>query len=166
MATRNPNSLLSYTFIDHSNEKSVMTFSAVEYNAGTFPAYLTAIGDFRDSLALVSGGALRSERMTLFDTVYNAQTPPQGVKREQKWLVMLRDDVTFADYRLEIPCASDNSPATATPPNEYLLKPNSDEADLTATAWTTFIDDLRQVYRTPDGNYATVQKIIQVGRNL
>lgn len=166
MATRNPNSLLSYTFIDGSNEKSVMTFSAVEYNAGTFPAYLTAIGDFRDSLALVSGGALRSERMTLFDTVYNAVTPAIGVKRELKWLILLRDDVTFADYRIEIPCASDTSPATATPPNEPLLLPQSDEADLSATAWTTFIDDLRQVYRTPDGNFATVRKIIQVGRNL
>jgi len=167
MATRNPNSFLSFTLLDYSDEKSIMTFSAVEYNVLTFVQYLTDIGDFRNALQLVSGGAILAERVTLFDTKYDPVKPTNPVfQREDKWQVTIKDDVTFAIYQVEIPIMRATSPATATPPSELLLVDGTDKANLSATAWVTFVNALEQVYRTKDGNFGTVLRIDRVSRNL
>lgn len=162
MATRNPNSTLSYTFLDYDGEKSVMQFNAVEYNAGTFPAYLTAIGDFRDSCALISGGTITQESMNLFVTRYSGVKPTDAnFQRERKWVVRYQDDVTFNVYRLEIPCARVIGTA-----NRLLVLPNTNQADLTAPDWVAWIEDFDAVARSQDGNFVTVLDAYLVGRNI
>lgn len=161
MATRNPNSMLGYSFIDASGESSTMEFNAVEYNVTTFPDYLNAIGDFRDSLLLISGGSLRQEKMSLFITRYNAVKPTdRNFQRERKWLVRYQDNVTFNLYRLEIPCGR------VTGTGGLPLVDDRDFAILTHVDWVAWIADFVQVARSQDGNPVTVLDAKLVGRNL
>jgi len=167
MATRNPNSTLSFTFLDYSNEKSTTQFNAVEYNILTFPDYLVSIGEFRTALGNISGGAILKEKMTLFDRRFDPVKPTDpAFQREDKWLITIKDDVTFSIYPTEITYTRNTAPATWTVPNEPLLLADKDEADLSATAWVDFIAKFRDVYRTQDGNFGTVLRIDRVSRNL
>jgi hypothetical protein len=161
MATRNPNATLSYTLLDASGEKSVMQLNSIEFNITTIPGDLTAIGDFRDSIALSSGGTIEREIFTQFNTRYNAVKPTdKNFQRERKWLVRYQDDVTFNTYRLEIPCARVVGTASAPLVDAF------DNAIVTAPDWVAWIADFEQVARSQDGNFVTFLDAKLVGRNL
>lgn len=160
--TRNPNSTISYTIADYDGEKSTMQFSSVEYNILTFADFLTAVGDFRDSVGGISGGAIQREILTTFNRKFDPLLPTdQNMQRERKWLIRYKDNVTFGVYTLEVPCAKVIGAGALS-----LLQPASNKADLTRAEWIAFIADFAQVARSEDGNPVTFLDAVLVGRNI
>lgn len=156
-------STLSFTMKDYDNETAVVSFNAVEYNALTYADYLTQIGIFRDRLsgtgALgISQGKIVNERQNLFvDDFSKVRPTDENFLRGRKWQIRYQDNVTFKVYRCEIPCARVST---------LLLLPNSDKANLTAEAWTTFITAFQDIARSPEDNLVTVIGARLVGRKL
>ena len=160
--TRNPNSTLSYTFKDYDGESSTQQINAVEYNVLTFADYLTAIGDYRDSLAKISLGAITQEKMSLMVRKFDPVLPTdQNAQRERKWVIRFKDDVTFNVFETEIPCAKVIGTAGAN-----LLIAGTSKADFTRQDWIDWIADFEQVARSQDGNFVTVLDAYLVGRNI
>lgn len=155
---RNPNSYVTFTVKDFSDEKSSTSIGVPGYNVLNNAQTLTDIGALRAAMAGISAGAIVQENLTWFATKYNAATPTDpAAQRENKWLVRLMDDVTFAEYRIEVPCA-DIAAVT--------FIEGTDNAALGEAPMDAFVAALEAVYRTPDGNTATVLQVSYVGRAI
>jgi len=160
-----PRSLLSYTYHDYSLETANITIKAVEYNAGSYVQYLADIGEFRKALFQNSGfdtgvcwgQGLTQEKQTLFIDEMSAVPPTdENILRGRKWAIKYQDNVTFQKYTCHVPCANPTG----------LLMPNSDRANLSATAWQTFKTAFEAVIRSPYANDVTILSARLVGRKL
>jgi hypothetical protein len=160
--TRNPNSTLSFTIADYDGEKSSQQFACVEYNILTYADFLTAIGDYKESLEKISMGAVQREILTISNKKYDPALPTdQNAQRERKWVVRYKDEVTFNVYETEIPCARVLGTG-----NVNLLIAGTSKADFTRQDWIDWIADFEQVARSQDGNFVTVLDAYLVGRNI
>lgn len=146
----------SIAFRDYGNELTTTTVQLPTINAGNFAANMTAIQALGVAIGALVIGATDHSQIHL-DKVGGNATPPSDVnaQRERKWLVRYRDTVTGKAYNIEIGTAKLSG----------LLKPNSDQADLTQTGWTDFITAFEAIAVSPEGNAVEVIEAFHVGRS-
>jgi len=150
--------MATYTlaFRDYGNELTSTTVQLPTLNAGNLAANLVLIQELGVDIGGLVIGATDHSQVHL-DKVGGNAAPPTDVnaQRERKWLVRYRDTVTGKAYNIEIGTAKLSG----------LLKPNSDQADLTQTEWTDFISAFEGIAVSPDGNAVEVLEAFHVGRS-
>lgn len=153
---RNPNSYVTFTLLDFSEEKASTQIGIPGYNVLTNAGVITDVGALRAAIDGITLGSIVQENLTWFATKYAAAAPTdQEAQREKKWLVRVQDTVTLAEYRVEIPTADLTG---------VQLIPGTDNADLGQPPMDAFVSAFEAVYRSPDGNPATVLQVSYVGR--
>lgn len=153
----NPRHYGTFTIMDYSKEKSTMSFDFDAITAAALPAFLTEFGALRTATEAIILGSIVHDSWVGDATIYNVAPPAdENAQRERKFLVVTQDVVTFAKYKLEIPCADLTG----------RMLPNTDLVDLTdvdIAAWITAYENLCQ---SPESNDLNVIEIRAVGRNL
>lgn len=153
-----PTSRFAQTYVDFSNEKSTIDFRIRDMTAATIAAVLTELATLGTAIGGLSSGVLVKSIAMQDSSSFNSAPPTDpNAQRERKWLVRYQDLTNFKFGQVEIPVAEVSS---------TLLQPQSDKADLTATAWTDFITAFETTARSVDGNVVNVIEAILVGRNL
>jgi len=154
----NPSHYGSFSYLDHSVERSSMSFHFGEITAASIPGFLTEFGAFRDATNAITIGTLVSDTWVGDHTKYSNVPPTDpNAQRERKWMVTYEDSTSLALYRIEIPCA--NHDLTG------VFAGQSDEVDLTQTEIAAWITAFEQLCRSPEGNNVNVVSIRTVGRN-
>lgn len=158
----------SFTYIDESRETSTTTVNIPIVTPANFGDTVAAVNDLRAGIEAVTIGGYRSRSINLVDrTGVQTPTDPQA-QREKKWVVIYEDiqedlaagvpNPSFGKfYSVELPCA-DISGA--------LKRPASDEADLDAPGWVTFIAAFEAIAKSPNGGDVAVRRAYYAGRNL
>lgn len=156
---RNPTYALSFTILDDSGEPGTfevpVTAARVEALAG-LPNADTQIAALIAAVDGVTDGLLSAIRVNTSQRLTAATVASNG-DREAKILVIYSDNVTFALFRLEIPC---RKYTLAKLPGE------TDELDQSDPLVDALKDVLNTVMVSPDGNPITVQSLWKVGRNV
>lgn len=145
-----------FTLLDYSGESSTVRFRITEITSVNMATVLGDLADLGTAIDGISLMTLASERRIL-DNLFLSRVKPTSVdaQREKKWLIRYEDSVTHNVYHNEIPGA-----------DLSLLAANSDMADLTLGAWTSFISAFQAVVKSPDGNAVTFLDAQYVGKRL
>lgn len=156
-----PTSLVTFTFLDHSGEKSSVAINVPALTAGNIAAT-------SDGMQFATAGELAAliASLSLCTPVQSqgqawvtksAQTLPGShyAQREIGLMVSYTDNVNGKVYRFTIP-----GPAWDTIGAE-----NSDEVNSAAAQWTAFKAKAETVMVSPDGNPITIIGGRLVGRN-
>ena len=161
----------SFTLLDHNGERSVTSFYTGNITAVSLPGTLAEFGALRTAIDGITLGTISQEELSVFRTkLANALPLSANAQRERKWLVVYEDATEFFDPLISaIPNAGYRKVfnfeiATASLVGNLL--PNSDEADLSATAVAAFVTAFEQTARSPYGGAVNVLKLVAVGRNL
>lgn len=149
----------TFTWLDHSNEKSTVSLEGDVLTAGDFAIQTTQWSDLRAAIGgVVLGTPVKSDvgNVTKFALV----TPVSGAaQRENKWMVSYEDNT--APGRI-LQCELPTADLDAT-----LFKPDTDLADLTDARWLALITAFEAVVRAPyTGGNVTVKRIQFVGRRI
>jgi len=161
----------SFTLMDYNGEKSVTSFYTGNITAVSLPGTLTQFGALRNAIDGITLGTITQEELSVFRTKLSNTLPASAnAQRERKWLVVYEDVTQFFD-----------PPVNAIPNEGYRkvftfeiatanlvgnLQPNSDEANLSATAVAAFVTAFEALCRSPHGGNVNVLKLVAVGRNL
>jgi hypothetical protein len=161
----------SFTLMDYNGEKSVTSFYTGAITAVSLPGTLTQFGALRNAIDGITLGTITQEELSVFRTKLSNTLPSSAnAQRERKWLVVYEDVTQFFD-----------PPVNAIPNEGYRkvftfeiatanlvgnLQPNSDEANLSATAVAAFVTAFEALCRSPHGGQVNVLKLVAVGRNL
>ena len=161
----------SFSFLDYNGERSNMQFYTGNVTAVSLPGLLTQWGALRNAIQGVILGTVSQEELSVFRTkLSNALPNDANAQRERKWLVVYEDVTPFFDPPdNNIPNAGYRKVFTFELPTAKLaglLKPNSDEADMTNAAVSAFVNAFQAVARSPYGGSVNVLKLVAVGRNL
>lgn len=156
---RNPDVTVTLTYVDRSGEGArvqVAPSAALldDITKVTLPPS-TVAANFVDALQSVSDGMIVRRAATTSVKLSNALSATEG-QREERWLVVYQDNVTFSLYSFEIPCRK----SSIKPPR------NQDEVDLSVAPWPTFKAAVEAAVVSPDGNPITVLMVKLIGRNL
>lgn len=155
MALRNPDATLEYTIIDRFGREGKFGFSSVEVNVATFPDFLLAVGDFRDSIALISGGTVVKEEYSPYVERMSIILPTSvDFQRERKWQLICQDDVNFKTVELSIPCArvtGSNDPTLG-----FDLVDSLGHANMAHQDWVDVKNRIANICRSIDGNTITL----------
>jgi hypothetical protein len=161
----------NFTLLDHNGERSVTSFYTGNVTAISLPGLLTQFGALRTAIDGITLGTISQEELSVFRTKLSNTLPSSpNAQRERKWLVVYEDATEFFDPPLNaIPNEGYRKVfnfeiATAALVNNLL--PNSDEADLSATAVAAFVTAFEAIARSPYGGTVNVLKLVAVGRNL
>lgn len=165
------NGLLTYSFLDHSDEKSTTTIQTEAITALSLPGMLTNVGDLRTLIEAITLGTVAGEALKVFDTALsNARPASELARRETKWLVRYEDNQQFFDPGIEaIPNEGFGKVFTFTIPTADVVGrviPGTDLADLTNVDIAAFITELETFARSPHGGTINVLSMSAVGRNL
>jgi len=153
----NPRHYGSFTIQDYSREKSTVSWEFDAITAPTLPAFLVEFGNLRTAIDAITLGVIVADQWVGDATVFNVAPPAdENAQRERKFLVVTQDVVTFAKYKLEIPCADIVG----------RMLPNTDLVDLTDPQIAAFITAYEAMAQSPESNDLNVIEIRAVGRNL
>lgn len=149
-------SAVHFGLLDYSGEPSNTRFRITEItsvNMATVVSDITDLGTGIDGISLMT----LATQATILDNLFLSRSKPASVdaQREKKWLIRYEDDTTHKIYRNEIPGA-----------DLSLLATNSDMADLSLGAWTSFIAAFEAVVKSPDGNAVSFLDAQYVGKRL
>ena len=143
----------SFEYADHEGDRRSFSFPAAGYGLDLaaervkFQAVVDAVNGL--TLGVRTAGEL-VERFVENATVVSSENFAQvGIN----WLVQMKDAVTGRIYTFKIPTA-----------DLALLQENANEIDYTDAKYTAFKTAIEAVYRTPEGNAATVYKMSKDGR--
>lgn len=155
------NSFLEHSWRDYSNEPTRNGVRVTTITPANQAAIVSSIGTLTTAEQVLSLGALQNTRIVLSDSHVNLPLPTDlNSQRERKWLVTYKTSAGN-QYKYTIPAAAIDDAGTP------LLQPNSDMADLTATAWVNWITAFLAVAQGKDGSGATsVLSAELVGRSL
>lgn len=147
---------VTVSLLDYGGESSRTRFQITTMTAANFDAVNL---DVTDLVTAIDGISLMtiSGQQVVSGSLFLSRTKPASVdaQREKKWLIRYEDTVTHKIYRNEIPGA-----------DLSLLAANSDMADLTLGAWTSFIAAFEAVVKSPDGNAVNFLDAQYVGKRL
>lgn len=152
MPTRN-----TFSFLDHSDETSTVSWESVTLTAANFDAQATEFNSLNSALLNLTLG-VESQHVRGLVTE-GTTTPPSDpyAQRELKWLVTYADATTGKRYQSEIP----------TPDLTDNLIPGTDQADVTSADWTAFVTAFEAFVTAPDtGNAVEFVSARLVGRNI
>lgn len=148
----------NFTFLDYSNEKSVVSMYNGEITALTIAGFLTAFGGMRTVLEGITLGVVHQESW-VGDQTLLSNDPPTNVfaQRELKWLVTYRGDTSNKIFNLTIP--------TADPTGRLVA--GTDLANLANTEMAAFVTAFEAFAKTPDDDSEGVEvlEIRLIGRN-
>jgi hypothetical protein len=147
---------VTVSLLDYGGESSRTRFQITTMTAANFDAVNL---DVTDLVTAIDGISLMtiSGQQVVSGSLFLSRTKPASVdaQREKKWLIRYEDNTTHKIYRNEIPGA-----------DLSLLATNSDMADLSLGAWTSFIAAFEAVVKSPDGNAVTFLDAQYVGKRL
>jgi len=148
----------TYQITDYSNEKSSFSVTSVTATAGNLAAQQGLQADLHDAVVDLSSGLLTREQMALVVLDSPAIPGSAYAQREMKWLVRYQAVTSGKMFSVEI----------AAPALTSNLVPNSDEADLTSTAWVAFTAAFEAYVKSPDNGTEAVVVVDAklVGRNI
>lgn len=156
---RNPDTTATFTYVDRSGEGARISVSPSDALLEDITKPNVPVGsvaaNFLAALASIADGQIVRRSVTTTVKLSNAAYAAEG-QREERWLVVYQDNVTFALYSFEIPCRK----ASVKPPA------NQDEVDLTVAPWVNFKTATEAAVVSPDGNPITVLMVKLIGRNL
>lgn len=161
----------TFSFLDYNGERSAMQFYTGNVTATSLPGLLTEWGTLRSAIQGIIIGTIAQEELSVFRAKLSNTLPSDAnAQRERKWLVVYEDVTEFFDPPVNaIPNAGYRKVFTFEIPTAKLtglLKPNSDEADLSVAAVQAFVNAFEQTARSPYGGQVNVLKLVAVGRNL
>jgi hypothetical protein len=161
----------TFTLLDHNGERSATGFHTGAVTAISLPGLLTQFGALRTAIDDITLGTIAQEELNVFRTKLSNTLPASAnAQRERKWLVVYEDVTQFFDPPINaIPNEGYRKVFTfeiATANLVGNLQPNSDEADLSATAVAAFVTAFEAIARSPYGGNVNVLKLVAVGRNL
>lgn len=150
---------LPFTFVDHSGEKSTLTFrvEAIESDGSNWAENVGPVTGKRAVLGTAVG--LMTKMNETMSGIYIPATPgsgalpAEGADRELALRLTYEDTVTKKKYRMDIPA-----------PVDGIWKPNSDELDLADVGVAAFIVVLEANHISQDGNPINVLYGHKVGR--
>lgn len=145
-----------FSLLDYSGESSRSKFEVTTINAGNLATVVSDLSDLGTAIDGISLMTLATQQ-TVLDSLFLSRAKPASVdaQREKKWLIRYEDTTTHKIYRNEIPGA-----------DLSLLATNSDMADLSLGAWTSFIAAFEAVVKSPDGNAVSFLDAQYVGKRL
>lgn len=145
-----------FSLLDYSGESSRSKFEITTINAGNLATVVSDLSDLGTAIDGISLMTLATQQ-TVLDSLFLSRAKPASVEaqREKKWLIRYEDATTHKIYRNEIPGA-----------DLTLLATNSDMADLSLGAWTSFIAAFEAVVKSPDGNAVSFLDAQYVGKRL
>lgn len=148
----------NFTFLDYSNEKSVVSMYNGQITAASIAGFLTAFGGMRTALEGITLGVVHQEAW-VGDQTLLSNDPPTNVfaQRELKWLVTYRGDTSNKIFNLTIP--------TADPTGRLVA--GTDLANLANTEMAAFVTAFEAFAKTPDDDTEGVEvlEIRLIGRN-
>lgn len=156
-----PKSSYRETRNDFSSEKSNWGVNIVDLTAANVVAQTALLATLKTAVdGIVNTSRVSSE--TVFDkTNVGGGTPPTDplAQRENKWLVRYVGDATFKVFTTEIPGADLTLLST---------DPQTDFADLSGGAMTSFVSAFEAVVRSPEDptETVTIRDVQFVGRRL
>lgn len=161
----------NFSFLDYNGERSTTSFYTGNVTAVSLPGLLTQFGALRTAIDGIILGTIAQEELSVFRTkLSNALPVSANAQRERKWLVVYEDVTEFFDPPVNaIPNEGYRKVFNFEIPTANLvgnLQPNSDEADLSATAVAAFVTAFEAIARSPHGGNVNVLKLVAVGRNL
>lgn len=165
------NGQLTFSFLDHSDERSSTLIQTGAVTAVSLPGLLTEVGTLRTAIAGITLGTVSNEALKVFDTALSNARPASALaRRETKWLVRYEDVTAFFDDPVNsIPNEGFGKVFTITIPTADVADrviPGTDLADLTDTEIAAFVTAFEATARTPYGGEVNVLSIQAVGRNL
>lgn len=165
------NGILTFSMLDHSDERSSVTIQTGAVTAVSLPGLLTQVGTLRDAISAITLGTMSGEALKVFDTTLsNARPASELARRETKWLVRYEDNLPFFDDPVNaIPNEGFGKVFTVTIPTADLagrVIPGTDMADVTNQEIADFIDAFEATARSPYGGTVNVLSLTAVGRNL
>lgn len=160
---------MTFTMIDHDEEKSSFSINVGAVTAGTLPGLLTATGTLRTAIDGITLGNVNRESLSVFETPLTQEPPANELAQvESAWLIVYEDVSEYLD------------PGTNVVPNpgyhklftaqlgtaDYVgrLVPNTDQADLTETNMAAFVSAFEATAISPYGGSVEIRQIRQVGR--
>lgn len=157
---------VTHTIIDYSGETATVkhylpAISGANYAAitGNATPGVQNVASLRVALAAITNGNFVKHTVVSYSARDNTQTAaglPNNAQRENKLLVLCRDDTLGRRFSFEI----------AAPDMTLLAQPGTDEIDATVTAWTDFAAWLATNSRSPWGGFVTVLGGRLVGRSI
>jgi len=155
----NPAHFGSFTYMDHTGEKSSMQFNFGAITVASLPGFLTQFGTLRDKTDALTLGTLVADQWVGDRTIYsNIRPSDRNAQRERKFLVIYEDTSTRARYRIEIPTA-DYSLVEFAPQGDNIIIPDSGPLK-------EWIDAFEALAKSPEGNTVSVIAVKGVGRNI
>lgn len=154
-----PKASSSFTLLDYSEEKSNVTIYNGAITAVSLPLFLTAFGNMKASIDLITRGTVHKESWQGDSTILSQISPTDdAAHRENKWLVRYQGNISKKVFTLTIPTADQSGK----------LLPKSDKANLAIEPFLTFVTRFNGFARTPDSDLegVTLLDVTYVGRNL
>ena len=145
----------TFTFTDHTGERSAVRVRGVELTAVNFDAQITASVALQDAIAALTLGIKGKVVYANENIISSAPATDHFAQREIKWLVSYSDDVNGKKYSLEIPTADLD-----------LLPDGAERLDLADTEAAAFVSAFEAFAKSPDGNAVSVIAVDFVARNL
>lgn len=142
--------------VDYSKEISHFNTHLGPVNAATITGITGQLATLQSAVDGIILGVLKEEEFLVDRNRLSGALPAsKNAQRENKWLVVYHDTVTFEVFKLQIPTA-----------DLSLVVNNSDFADITAGAMATFVTAFQDVAVSKSGNDVLIDYIKFVGRNL
>lgn len=152
--------LITATLNDYSNEKTRTNFRVADVtdDAGEATVVAALEAGLKTAIEGITNGVFVSNKYSLDTVKYsNGSAASEDAQRERKIIVFYEDDTTFDVYSLEIGTAD---------VTEIVLFANSDEIDITDTAFAALVTWMETNMLSKAGNSITVLRAELVGRNL
>lgn len=168
-------SLAIATYIDHSGEKSRVSFNLAELTGANFADTINDVGtnattgatliEAISTLSLMTFAGISFTRSYKVD---NARPANKNAQRERKWVVVYED--TTAELAAGVPNPGAGKIFTFEIPganlNDDTLQLNGDYANLGFAGWQDFVDRFEAEAKSPYGGTPNVIEAYAVGRNL
>lgn len=147
---------VTFSMLDYGGEPSNSRFRITEITAASIVAVMLDVADLGTGIDGISLNTLAAQKVVA-DNLFLSRAKPASVdaQREKKWLIRYEDTVTHKIFRNEVPGA-----------DLSLLAANSDMADLSLGAWTSFIAAFEAVVLSPEGNVVNFLDAQYVGKRL
>lgn len=149
----------TYTYNDHSNEKSSFSVTAEESDDESFDANMTLAA----ALATAAGALSIASyvKLSVAQIPFDSPATPSNfyAQREIKWRVTYRGATSGKSFQIEIPAPLQNA---------NTVNGNTDEANVSDTLWTNFITAFEAYAKSPDDPNESVEFVSArlVGRNI
>jgi hypothetical protein len=149
---------VSFRGLDFGSEKSTAAFKIrdPETDGSDYTAFLAGLGQISgtDLPAITIYEEVWPRVVSVIDLPYGVKATNPFAQRENKWLVRMQDT------------GGNRESFTIPMPDNSLLQPGSEFADLTAAVWVAFIARLEDYYRSKAGLTASVVNVQFVARDI